>query len=276
MRPASAVELRLRAILESDRAWSAYALADLFPPWNAYARWIVGARSAVLIYRGLEPPILFAHGDPIELDRLFTQLPPGDYWFTLRPTDYSRLAPRLEVQDRARMWRMCLQPSAYQAGASIDADRRAGGPPALGRQGGPGHPASAPPVERLGAEDLPALEQLYRELPDGPDAFSAEQLDHGIYFGIRSEQRLLSMAGTHVVNHQLGVAALGNVATQIGLRGRGLGRAVTQAVIDELVRERFETIVLNVRMDNEPAVQLYRNLGFMPYCGFYEGRGTLA
>lgn len=77
MRPAETVELKLRSILEADQAWTAYALADFFSPWNAPASWIMGERSTLLIYGGLVTPLLFAHGIPVELDGLFAQLPPG-------------------------------------------------------------------------------------------------------------------------------------------------------------------------------------------------------
>jgi hypothetical protein len=33
----------------------------------------------------------------------------------------------------------------------------------------------------------------------------------------------------------------------------------------------IETIVLNVERANQPAIDMHQNLGFMPYCGFYEG-----
>lgn len=273
---AGAADLKLHSILESDRAWSAYALADLFPPWSEQAEWIAGQRSAVLIYRGLDPPLLFAHGHPAELDELFRRVPAGDYWFTLRPTDYARLGPRLAARQRVRMWRMWLPAAPARSPLS----RRNGGG-AAGRvrlklaPRGRGLQVGAAAVRRLGEPDLLAIEQLFAALPDGPDAFRPAQLEHGVYFGIRGSQGLLSVAGTHVASDRSGVAALGNVATHPEHRGRGLARAVSQAVVDELQRQQIDTIVLNVRMDNQPALRLYRGLGFMPYCGFYEGRGSL-
>lgn len=252
-----AADLTLRELLEGDRIWNAYALADLQPPWREHTRWITGDRSAVMVFAGLSPPILFACGDPLELDRLYGQLPHGDYWFTLRPTDYSRLAPRLVAQERLRMWRMWL--------------------PVVEREPNrqPGEHLSHGQPERLGQRDLPAIERLYAGLRGAPDAFHPAQLEHGVFFGIRGAQGLLSVAGTHVLSPELGVAALGNIATASRQRGRGMARSVAQAVLAELRRLGIETIVLNVRMDNHPAIQLYRGLGFVPYCGFYEGRGTI-
>jgi ribosomal protein S18 acetylase RimI-like enzyme len=59
-------------------------------------------------------------------------------------------------------------------------------------------------------------------------------------------------------------------------RGQGLGRRVSQAATANLIALGIPTIVLNVSMDNEPACQLYRRLGYHPYCGYYEGVGRLA
>ena len=84
------------------------------------------------------------------------------------------------------------------------------------------------------------------------------------------------MAGTHVVSSQARVAAIGNVYTRRDRRGQGLARRTTGAVAAELLRLGIETIVLNVAMDNAPALSVYRGLGFMPFCGYYEGSGELA
>jgi predicted GNAT family acetyltransferase len=69
------------------------------------------------------------------------------------------------------------------------------------------------------------------------------------------------------------LAAIGNVFTRPDRRGRGLAKRTTGAVASELLRRGTKTIVLNVAMDNDPAVRAYRALGFMPFCGYYEGVG---
>lgn len=282
MRSADTLELKLlRRILERDRAWSAYALADLYPPWNAAANWISGKRSAFLIYRGLEPQLLFAHGDPAELDTLMSGLPPGEYWYTLRPTDYARLSTRLTAHDRARMWRMWLPNGGRGAAPQSTARQRiARGPGEFSNAGIETEPGELDGggkhnVAQLDTQDLPELKRLYAGMPDGPDAFTPTQLQHGVYFGVWKDGDLVSAAGTHVACSEIGVAAVGNVATLPERRGLGLGYLTSLAVVTELRRQRYQTIVLNVRMDNRPAIRLYRKLGFMPYCGFYEGRGSI-
>lgn len=251
MRPEAAAELSLQTVLETDRNWTAYALADLLPPWDRQASWIAGERSVLMIFGGLQPPLLFAHGEPDEVEMLSERVPPGEYWYTLRPTDFARLASRMQIRDQTKMWRMWFKPPG-SSGLQLDHT----------------------PV-RLGLQDLEELREFYRELDDGPDAFLDEQLVDGVYFGIRIAGRLVCTAGTHVACRPLGVAALGNIATLPDQRDQGLAAAATRAVLNELSALGFPTIVLNVAMDNRPALRLYRKLGFTPYCGFYEGRAAI-
>jgi ribosomal protein S18 acetylase RimI-like enzyme len=243
------LQLEIRRILEGDRAWSAYALADLCPPWNEQSRWLLGKDSVVLIYSGLRPPILFAHGEPHGLTALFAQLESGNYWYTLRPTDYALFGNRMQADTRSDMWRMRL----------VDFQ-----------------PHHNEQVEALGTGHLVALEQLYGEHADQPDAFLERQLTHGIYYGIWEAGRLVSAAGTHVLCSETGVAAIGNVFTDPSRRGRGYATMATSAVVADLLSVGIESVVLNVEMQNNSAVKLYRRLGFMPYCGFYEGTARVS
>ena len=91
----------------------------------------------------------------------------------------------------------------------------------------------------------------------------------GIYYGVRRGTRLIAAAGTHVISPQLGLAAVGNVYTHREYRGQGLGKVVTSAVTAELFQS-CDTVVLNVRADNPPALALYRALGYRAATEFEE------
>lgn len=123
--------------------------------------------------------------------------------------------------------------------------------------------------------DLTSVQALFAGQPSMPDAFHPSQLDHGCFFGVREGGALIAVAGTHVYSESRSVAAVGNVFTRPDHRNRGLARRVTGAVAAALLERGLRTIVLNVAMDNEPAVRAYRALGFMPFCGYYEGAGEL-
>ena len=79
----------IRRRLEQDGVWAVYALADLQPELAPYCRWFVhddGATYAVaLLFDGLEPPILFAAGEPAALAAALTgaDLPTQVYFLSL-------------------------------------------------------------------------------------------------------------------------------------------------------------------------------------------------
>ena len=131
-------------------------------------------------------------------------------------------------------------------------------------------------MARLGPKDAHKIAALFAGHPDLPDAYDPSQLESGCFFGVWEGSQLAAMSGTHVVSSQARVAAIGNVYTRRDRRGQGLARRTTGAVAAELLRLGIETIVLNVAMDNAPALSAYRALGFMPFCGYYEGSGELA
>ena len=67
---------RLLAFLNADRAWHAYALADLSAPFFSQCRWLAAEEgdkivTLVLLYEGLEPPVLLAMGKAKHLPQIF-------------------------------------------------------------------------------------------------------------------------------------------------------------------------------------------------------------
>ena len=61
-----------------------------------------------------------------------------------------------------------------------------------------------------------------------------------------------------------------NVATHPSCRGRGYARAVIERVIEESNRRGADSISLEVRESNVPAIELYKKLGF-DVCGVRKG-----
>lgn len=242
---------RIGQILERERIWSAYALADLDPPQDQHARWWVDQDAAVLSYAGFDPPVLFATGEVEQTRRLLAQVPQGRHLFTLRAEHRALLDARVQESHETPMWRMVLSSQPFHASAS----------------GG---------AQPLTARDLPSILDLFGEHPDRPDSFDAAQLGDGTFFGVWYGRQLITVAGTHVVSQVHRVAAVGNVFTHPAHRGRGLATIATAAVVQELLRRPgMETVVLNVAQANEPAVRCYERLGFRPFCAYHEGVGLL-
>jgi ribosomal protein S18 acetylase RimI-like enzyme len=240
----------VRDILETDRVWSAYALADLDPAEAERADWLARRVAVVLIYRGLIPPVLFAHGDPLETLHLLRSAPAGDYVYTLLPIHRGLLGGQLRSTREDAMWRMSLAAEDYR-------------------------PVRMTRTQHMGPTDLGEIMALTAGHADRPDAFHERQLENGVFYGIREHGRLISVAGTHVVSAAMGVAAIGNVFTHPSRRARGLATQAASAVAGELLDRGISTIVLNVSQDNHVAVRCYRRIGFHEHCQYLEGRGVL-
>ncbi len=121
---------------------------------------------------------------------------------------------------------------------------------------------------RLGRRDLGELLRLYGESYPG-NWFDARMLDTGQYFGLRVENRLVSVAGVHVYSESYRIAAIGNVVTHPGYRNKGYGKLVMARLCQSLL-EKVEHIGLNVKTDNAAAITCYRKLGFDTVASYAE------
>ena len=130
-------------------------------------------------------------------------------------------------------------------------------------------PRPSPLVFRVGGDRLAELQSLYRLYADA--CFGPYQLMQGIFYGVERDGRLVAVAGTHLVAHSYGVAAVGNVFTHPDYRGRGLATTATRAVCDELLDRGIELIGLSVSRSNAAAIRVYEKIGFKRHVPFYEG-----
>lgn len=112
----------------------------------------------------------------------------------------------------------------------------------------------------LTLHDAPDLMRLYQESYPG-NWFDLRVLEAGQYFGLRRDERLVSVAGIHVYSQRYRVAALGNIVTHPAYRHRGYARQVT-ARLCRSVLASVEHVGLNVKADNEAAIACYAGLGF--------------
>ena len=234
------------SLLQKDPIWGAYAIADLDPDRVDACDFWIAEDSFLLIYHGLNPPHLFAFGNPVHLEDLFHHVPNRVYQYALLPIHLTMLRDRLLLTNRDEMWRMNL----------VDPDK-------LERD--------IEQVKPLDSASIGQIEHLAKSNADFPDAYDPLQIQDGHFYGIEIEETLVAMAGTHVVSDQSRVAALGNVFTTVEHRGRGYAKKVSSAVCKSLMDNGIKLIVLNVGMDNAAAIQAYQAIGFMPFCGYYEG-----
>lgn len=240
----------IRARLERDRIWSAFSMADLDEPYAAHAHWFGDADPAalVLVYAAFQPPIVYMQGESDACARILGQDDvvrlTGAGWLNVLPAHREAVSGQFASFAARRMVRMVLAPESFR-------------------------PVTHLPVVRLGPADLSDLQALYAD--DRPAFFVPSQLADGIYYAVREEGRLVSVAGTHVLSEGGRVGALGNVYTRPACRGRGLAAAATSAVCAELLARGITTIVLNIIATNDPARRVYERLGFSEYCIYEEG-----
>ena len=107
---------------------------------------------------------------------------------------------------------------------------------------------------------LSELEKLCFSEPWSENALLEEIDNPAAYFVTAVEgDEILGYGGMHTV---LGESYIDNIAVFPQYRGRGVGRAVTQALIEKAKENGGAFITLEVRASNTPAIALYTSLGF--------------
>lgn len=235
---------QIRTILQADPRWCVYALGDLSP--RMFPKCQFFTPDLTLVLRDYGTSILFAHGTGSIGEALEHVSWPVHLQVQKEALDeVGRHANLTNVKQMIRM--------AWAGGSTRVSDR----------------------VARLSEKDVPAIERLYADgesTGESPDFFYASMLTDGVFFGVYKGDELIAAAGTHLVSREESAAAIGNVYVRRDRRGRGLGRAVTAAVLHELAG--IATVGLNVRADNDAAIRVYQSLGFVRHCDFYEALAT--
>lgn len=261
MQPAGMTDLVLRptsdretieAFLRRDSPLHLYEIGDLdplfWPKTTWYGAWSDAREGREVRLRALALRYEVSDGDPVLLllertDVVAAQWLAARLSETLTEPLYGHLTLGLEEAFAARG----LRSGGHHAKMTLAR--------------GAALPEVEPGIRRLTAADLPAMRALYDDAYPGnwfdPAMVATEQ-----YFGGFDGAQLRAVAGVHVFAPNQRVAALGNITTHPGDRGRGWGRAVTVAVCRSLQDAGIEFIGLNVRTDNAAAIACYRRIGF--------------
>jgi ribosomal protein S18 acetylase RimI-like enzyme len=237
----------LRAFLERDRLFAAYAICDLEDREWARSNW--GAAWAgdelvaiALEYGGVSPQPMFVLGRPDGIEAVLRVIiRPRAAYVAARAERLPAVAACYRIEPGVPMVRMWVDRAHFRP-----------------------YPAD---VRRLLPVEIGDLNRLYglgfaSWLP-------ATAIAEGVYYGLKVGGQLVSAAGTHVISPTARLAVVGNVLTHAAHRGRGYATGVTGAVTAELLRSS-DQVVLNVRTDNPAAVNAYRRLGYQEHCRFEE------
>jgi len=236
----------IRPLLEGQRTYAAYALAHLDPRLFPRSEWWHArsprGRALVVHSRTGLGPALVALGDPQALDALFRLHPGPRLTFATFQPDHLAVAQRHFVLSRpGPSLRMSVSAASFQ--------------PAAG------------PAQHLHRADIGAVNALQRS--EGFGFYPAAVLDNGVYYGVYADQRLVAMAGTHVMSSSQGLALVGNIMTHPRYRGQGYGSVATSAVTAELLKTCAD-VLLTVDARNKTAIRLYERLGYREECRLIE------
>jgi len=70
------------------------------------------------------------------------------------------------------------------------------------------------------------------------------------------------IVGAVIITHWMGMPLVAEVGVWKERRGRGLGRALLQAAMNRLADRGESRLALYVTVGNDPAISLYRSMGF--------------
>src|SRR5690348_1280971 len=100
----------IRAILEADRPWAAYALGDLAPGFFEYCDWFRApgrAPALALLYCAFSIPVLFVLGEPEHVRCILEEIgAEREMYLSIRPEILPLIKRRYRVEQDMAMWRM--------------------------------------------------------------------------------------------------------------------------------------------------------------------------
>ena len=233
----------IHKFLSSNPSLFLYLIGDLDDFFWPYTRWFAALengsiKSIGLFYSGESPAFLLFHeGDPAYPDFLIRSVKkelPDNFYVHLSPGLVNIFGSENIVKNYGHNLRMVLVRKP--------------------------EPVYDKNIRRLGLSDLEEMKKFY--ISSYPDNwFDSRMVETGKYFGYFINSNLAGVAGIHVYSREYRIAALGNIATHPDFRGKRIAYKLTSALCKDLGNDT-DTIGLNVKSDNLPAIKCYENAGF--------------
>lgn len=245
---------RLYDHFQKDPVLFGYHIGDLDDFYFDHCRWAVTygylprIEDALLVYTGGTLPSVLAFGlterfEPL-LSEMLELLPDKFYCHYSGAVDRI-LSPRYKGTPLGRHIKMKLEKFT---------------PFTLSEQRGA--------IRRLEQSDCDSLTAFYDQCYPG-HYFHERMIESGKYFGCFDKRTLKAVAGVHVYSREYKIAVLGNIATDLNYRGRGLASLVVTKLVEDLLAESL-LVCLNVNKQNQSAIRLYERLGFVTVCEYEE------
>jgi len=241
---------KILAFLEKDRVWAGYAICDLEPELFSICEWHAAYSNGKIIslclyFKGFETPTQITFGNDLGISKILEKKAPKNVHAHFLPT-HEKILTRYYSFDKPKlMKRMAITKEIFNPVADS--------------------------AVRLTEDNLLELQTFYTQRKE--TFFLPDMLKSGIYYGIRRDNMLVSVAGTHVISPLHKIACIGNVFTLPSHRNKGYATICTSKVVEELLLNHKD-VILNVDSKNTPAIKVYEKLGFREHCTFFEGPGT--
>ena len=240
---------QLQGLLARNPQKTSYLLGDLEEPFFSDCTWYGSfydgqLLAVLLLYKGLSVPTLLTYGDPDLfagiLDHYHEALP-SEGFAKVHPEHLHAFTKYFEHSVHGNMWCMTLDQQHYLPSQFTTQTEK---------------------LRRITNDDI--LEEILKlfEINYPDNYFEATQLKKGVYFGLFVDDKLISIAGTHVFSQSEKVASLGNIVTAKEYRGRGYANAVLSALVEQLFTMNCKFISLHVDQNNHTAINSYRRAGF--------------
>ncbi len=117
------------------------------------------------------------------------------------------------------------------------------------------------PARPEDVEPVLAIEKAsFPESSWSKNAFLSELVKTGTRFWVADDGEVV---GYIVVWDMVDYLYIANIAVREDKRGRGIGKSLMRACLDEAIETRRKAIVLDVRVSNQRARRFYEGLGFV-------------
>ena len=120
-------------------------------------------------------------------------------------------------------------------------------------------------IRRMTVDDVSGVWQI--ENATFPTPWSLRDFEHEMranpcarYLVAEKDGQIIGFAGIHII---LDEGHITNIAVTQEERGQGIGRELTQALMQYAANLGVQYVTLEVRENNEPAIRLYKSLGFI-------------
>ena len=117
-------------------------------------------------------------------------------------------------------------------------------------------------IRRMTREDIPRIVQIEQEcfsLPWSEASFEDSLAREDTVFLVCEDAEVVGYVGMYLSFEE---GEITNVAVTSSYRKRGCGQLLMEAIKEEAKARQAESIILEVRVSNAPAISLYKKQGF--------------